>query len=40
MSADLPSKICEICGLPFNWRKKWKINWNEVKILQRKMPKK
>jgi hypothetical protein len=27
----LPSKICIICGLPFNWRKKWEKNWNEVK---------
>ncbi|WP_082482412.1 DUF2256 domain-containing protein [Chryseobacterium sp. Leaf394] len=31
MPAGLPSKICEVCGLPFNWRKKWKKNWNEVK---------
>jgi hypothetical protein len=21
--ADLPSKLCQTCGLPFNWRKKW-----------------
>ena len=26
----LPSKICKVCGLSFNWRKKWKLNWNEV----------
>jgi hypothetical protein len=21
--ADLPSKTCVVCGLPFTWRKKW-----------------
>ncbi|MDG1024741.1 MAG: DUF2256 domain-containing protein [Gammaproteobacteria bacterium] len=27
---ELPSKICKVCGLSYNWRKKWKKNWNEV----------
>lgn len=36
MPADLPSKICEVCGLPFNWRKKWKKNWEEVKYCSEK----
>ncbi|MBL56483.1 MAG: DUF2256 domain-containing protein [Flavobacteriales bacterium] len=27
----LPSKICPVCGLPFNWRKKWLKNWSNVK---------
>ncbi|HBV17425.1 DUF2256 domain-containing protein [Chryseobacterium carnipullorum] len=31
MPSGLPSKICESCGLPFKWRKKWKKNWSEVK---------
>ncbi|MCY0976492.1 DUF2256 domain-containing protein [Chryseobacterium wangxinyae] len=31
MPSELPSKICPICGFPFNWRKKWKQNWEEVK---------
>lgn len=31
MPSGLPSKTCEVCGLPFNWRKKWKKNWDEVK---------
>ncbi len=22
--ANLPSKICPVCQLPFTWRKKWK----------------
>ena len=26
-----PQKICEVYGLPFNWRKKWKKDWEEVK---------
>ncbi|MFN5641440.1 MAG: DUF2256 domain-containing protein [Sphingobacteriales bacterium] len=29
--ADLPSKICPICNLPFTWRKKWEKNWDHVK---------
>ena len=28
---DLPQKICVICDKPFNWRKKWAQNWDEVK---------
>jgi hypothetical protein len=26
-----PDKICEVCGRRFQWRKKWKANWQEVK---------
>lgn len=29
--ADLPSKTCAACGLPFNWRKKWARDWEAVK---------
>lgn len=29
--ADLPVKICKVCGLGFRWRKKWRKNWEEVK---------
>lgn len=36
MPADLPSKICEVCGFPFNWRKKWKKNWEYVKYCSEK----
>ncbi|AZB33205.1 MULTISPECIES: DUF2256 domain-containing protein [Chryseobacterium] len=36
MPSGLPSKICEVCGLPFNWRKKWKKNWDEVKYCSEK----
>jgi len=36
MPASLPSKICAVCGLFFNWRKKWKKNWDEVKYCSEK----
>ncbi len=29
--ADLPSKPCAVCGLPFVWRKKWARDWDQVK---------
>ncbi|AUC75999.1 DUF2256 domain-containing protein [Olleya sp. Bg11-27] len=29
--ANLPTKICPTCALPFTWRKKWKKNWEHVK---------
>ena len=29
--ADLPSKTCAACGLPFAWRKKWERDWDNVK---------
>jgi hypothetical protein len=31
LKADLPSKICEACGRPFAWRKKWAKDWDKVK---------
>lgn len=31
MPKNLPSKICVICERPFNWRKKWKKDWQNVK---------
>ncbi|MSW15530.1 MAG: DUF2256 domain-containing protein [Actinobacteria bacterium] len=24
-------KVCQRCGLEFEWRKKWAKNWSEVK---------
>jgi|TARA_B110000967_G_scaffold52889_1_gene54209 hypothetical protein len=27
----LPSKTCIVCERPFAWRKKWALNWQEVK---------
>ncbi|MEL6623882.1 MAG: DUF2256 domain-containing protein [Bacteroidota bacterium] len=29
--SNLPSKDCIVCGRPFEWRKKWEKNWDEVK---------
>lgn len=28
---DLPVKTCVTCGRPFTWRKKWALNWDQVK---------
>ena len=30
--ADLPSKICAACALPFVWRKQWARDWDQVKF--------
>jgi hypothetical protein len=27
----LPTKICQACKRPFAWRKKWRLNWDNVK---------
>ncbi|MGK0151970.1 DUF2256 domain-containing protein [Pseudomonas putida] len=27
----LPSKICVVCGRPFNWRKRWARCWAQVR---------
>lgn len=29
--ADRPTKVCAVCGRPFQWRKKWKDVWEEVR---------
>ncbi|MAY84936.1 MAG: hypothetical protein CMP59_12470 [Flavobacteriales bacterium] len=26
----LPSKTCPVCERPFNWRKKWERDWDNV----------
>ncbi|MDG1880823.1 MAG: DUF2256 domain-containing protein [Schleiferiaceae bacterium] len=36
MPKNLPSKICIVCDRPFNWRKKWKKNWDDVKYCSQK----
>ena len=33
---NLPVKICLICGRPFNWRKKWQKDWENVKYCSEK----
>ncbi|WP_462159913.1 DUF2256 domain-containing protein [Pseudoalteromonas sp. GB56] len=32
----LPSKICPVCGLEFRWRKKWQLNWHEVRYCSKR----
>ena len=32
----LPSKVCPVCGFSFNWRKKWKKTWENVKYCSEK----
>ncbi|WP_178862167.1 DUF2256 domain-containing protein [Thiomicrorhabdus cannonii] len=27
----LPQKICPVCQRPFVWRKKWRLNWENVR---------
>ncbi|MEA5474352.1 DUF2256 domain-containing protein [Synechococcus sp. CCY9201] len=29
--AERPTKVCQACGRPFQWRKKWKDVWEEVR---------
>ena len=29
--SDRPTKLCAACGRPFQWRKKWKVVWEEVR---------
>ncbi|UOR07532.1 DUF2256 domain-containing protein [Hymenobacter aerilatus] len=40
---NLPTKICLTCGRPFEYRKKWRNSWEEVKYCgekcQRNRPK-
>lgn len=28
--ADLPTKLCPVCGRPFAWRKAWAKDWEQV----------
>ena len=30
MKNNLPNKICVVCNRPFSWRKKWRLNWEQV----------
>ncbi|HQU84953.1 MAG TPA: DUF2256 domain-containing protein [Pyrinomonadaceae bacterium] len=34
--SNLPTKLCENCGKPMTWRKKWEKVWNEVKFCSEK----
>nr|WP_235292510.1 DUF2256 domain-containing protein [Portibacter lacus] len=32
----LETKVCAVCGRDFEWRKKWKTVWNEVKYCSKR----
>ena len=32
---NLPTKICKVCSKPFSWRKKWRLNWDKLSIVQK-----
>lgn len=34
--SELPSKVCPVCNKPFNWRKKWDKDWENVKYCSKK----
>lgn len=29
--SDLPEKLCETCGRPYRWRKKWADVWGNLR---------
>jgi hypothetical protein len=31
LHVDRPTKTCLVCGRPFQWRRKWKDVWEEVR---------
>ena len=33
---NLPQKICDVCKRPFDWRRKWKKDWENVKYCSKK----
>ena len=33
---DLPSKPCQHCGRPMEWRAKWAKNWDEVRYCSKR----
>ncbi|MEO6346594.1 MAG: DUF2256 domain-containing protein [Aquaticitalea sp.] len=33
---NLPEKLCPVCKRPFSWRKKWELNWHDVKYCSEK----
>ncbi|WP_114309798.1 DUF2256 domain-containing protein [Winogradskyella arenosi] len=33
---NFPSKVCPVCQRPFQWRKKWKLNWDTIMYCSKK----
>ncbi|MDA0731085.1 MAG: DUF2256 domain-containing protein [Proteobacteria bacterium] len=36
MKIEKPKKICKTCQRPFEWRKKWKTCWDQVKYCSKR----
>ncbi|KUJ71077.1 DUF2256 domain-containing protein [Thiomicrospira sp. WB1] len=34
--ADRPSKRCPVCERPFQWRKKWARDWDQVRYCSKR----
>ncbi|MDG1057591.1 MAG: DUF2256 domain-containing protein [Flavobacteriaceae bacterium] len=34
--SQLPVKTCVVCARPFNWRKKWARDWENVKYCSKR----
>ena len=33
---NLDKKLCVSCKRPFSWRKKWELNWEDVKYCSKR----
>ncbi|MEQ9463493.1 MAG: DUF2256 domain-containing protein [Haliea sp.] len=33
---ERPSKLCPTCQRPFQWRARWRLNWEQVKYCSRR----
>ncbi|MDC0115228.1 DUF2256 domain-containing protein [Methylophilaceae bacterium] len=36
LKENLPTKLCASCGRPFQWRRKWKLCWDNVKYCSKR----
>ena len=35
-SSPKPQKTCPVCNRPFEWRAKWRKNWDDVKYCSKR----
>ncbi|MFU8764754.1 MAG: DUF2256 domain-containing protein [Haliea sp.] len=33
---ERPTKVCPVCERPFQWRARWRLNWEQVKYCSRR----
>ncbi|MCR9186681.1 MAG: DUF2256 domain-containing protein [Halieaceae bacterium] len=33
---ERPSKLCPVCERPFQWRARWRLNWEQVRYCSRR----